>query len=376
MGREKFLYVVDSLDRFGATVQLDLLTAEIAREHEVHVVVLCGSNRLAANDARTVHCLEADLGPTSAISGNGLSWRRLAQAGWKLHRRVQEIGPTIVHAWGERAEQIALLGLWNVKVRKFVTRTDVILTDRIVTELARKKLGEDVEKYIVTHEEVKKSMVAQRYDASKFEVVAGTTLSNPQSDRETARKQLLEIGGIPANSKIAATVAPLNPRSRLKDLIWATDLLTCIRDDVHLFIFGRGSQRWRLKKFASQTEAGHHIHFVDCEMDAVDLIPGVDFYWQSHLREPLSPALMYAMHCGVPAISVYGPGTADVIGHQETGFAANFGARDEFARWTKYLLEQTESGNQLARQGKESLVGKFTVEQTAAGWLQLYQAGQ
>jgi len=85
---------------------------------------------------------------------------------------------------------------------------------------------------------------------------------------------------------------------------------------------------------------------------------------------------MYAMHCGVPAISVYGPGTADVIGHQETGFAANFGARDEFARWTKYLLEQTESGNQLARQGKESLVGKFTVEQTAAGWLQLYQAGQ
>jgi len=75
MGREKFLYVVDSLDRFGATVQLDLLTAEIAREHEVHVVVLCGSNRLAANDARTVErafvAAVGSGGVEAASSGSG-----------------------------------------------------------------------------------------------------------------------------------------------------------------------------------------------------------------------------------------------------------------------------------------------------------------
>ena len=230
-----------------------------------------------------------------------------------------------------------------------------------------KKLGQGVEKYIVPHEEVKTSMVAQHYDDTKFKIVP-SAVPQCRHDRTEARKQLLQLAGIPDNSKIAATVAPLVPRSRLKDTIWATDLLTCIRDDVHFFVFGRGPQRQRLKKFTSQTEAIGHVHFVESGCEGLALLPGVDFYWHSHLREPLAPAMLYAMNCAIPVVSVYGPGTAELIRHQETGFGVNFGARDEFARWTKYLLERTESGEQLARQGKESVQGRFTAKEFGEGY--------
>ena len=80
------------------------------------------------------------------------------------------------------------------------------------------------------------------------------------------------------------------------------------------------------------------------------------------------------MLSGVPVVSVYGPGTTELIQHQETGFATNVGARDEFARWTKFLLEQSEQGKQLADQGRASLEGKFPVSEMAAAYRDLYQS--
>ncbi len=368
MNQSKILFVVDALDDFSHVVQLDMLSRELASDFEVHVVVLCGGPIEQWPDSeRHMHFLEQH---SVSLGDRGLSWRRLGKSGFRLRKLCRRLQPEIVHAWGKAAEVIALLGLNASQHRKFVTRSNLISTGSLTVEKGIQKLAEGVEKYIVPHEEVKASMVAQRYDESKFEIVPTAVPDGLQ--KFPAREKLLQLAGLRDDSKLAATVAPLVARSRLKDTIWATDLLTCIRDDVHFFIFGRGSQRQRLEKFASQTEAGGHVHFVPVGAHAVDLLPGVDFFWQSHLREPLSASMLYAMKCGVPVVSVYGPGTAEVIRHQETGFAVNFGARDEFARWTKFLLEQTDSGQQLAIQGRDSVSGKFGIHQMAHGYRKVY----
>jgi glycosyltransferase involved in cell wall biosynthesis len=114
-----------------------------------------------------------------------------------------------------------------------------------------------------------------------------------------------------------------------------------------------------LQKFASQTEAQQHIHFLGTPANALKLIAGLDFFWQSHLREPLPGNLMLAMALEIPVISVFGPGTSEIIRHQETGFAVNLGARDEFARWTKYLIEMPEAAEKLAAQGRKYVLEKY-----------------
>ena len=368
--QKRILYVVDSLDRFGATRQLDLLTREISHDHDVHIAVLGGEDIIptcmtSEDVSRQFHFLAAS--PTDQPS-----FRTLTRSGLRLRKLLRRIEPAIMHAWCQPAERVALAAATEFEsIRKFVTELHIRPSTNMTMEAVDQRLGRPVQQYIVPHAEVKKSLVTHQYPEEKISI-APNAIGSATPSREIARRKLIQLGGLGNQVRLAGAVAPLVPRSRVKDLIWATDLLTCIRNDFHFFIFGRGSQRQRLERFAAQTEAGAHIHFVDSELHAFELIPGLDFFWQSHLNEPLPSAMHHAMLNNVPVISVYGPGTSESIVHQETGFAANFGARDEFARWTKYLLEQTEPGSQLARQGRESLKVELSVEAMANKYREAY----
>ena len=137
-------------------------------------------------------------------------------------------------------------------------------------------------------------------------------------------------------------------------------------------IFGKGLQKNRLQRFARMTESFHHVHFLGEPADADSMLAGLDFYWHSHLLEPLPVNLLAAMAAGIPTISVYGPGTSEIIRHQETGFAVNYGARDEFARWTKYLIELPDQAAKLSTQGKSFVEQNFTDPDYADKFLRLY----
>lgn len=371
MSRQRLLLVIDSLNRFGATRQLDLLTQELSSDFDIHIAVLdveaeTPSGLISNDDARSFHFLAANR-PSNTL-------RSLTRSGLRLRKLIRRLKPDILHAWCHPAERVALSAATEFKtLTRFVTELYLRPSSRLIAKAFDLRLSESVERYVVSHEEVKKDLIDHGYPERQISIVPGT-IGSVSPNREIARRKLVQIGGFGGHIHIAGAVAPLTPRTRLKDIIWATDLLTCIRDDVHFFIFGSGSQRKRLEKFASQTEAGHHIHFIDSEFAALDLIPGLDFFWQSHLNEPLPSALCHAMLSGVPVVSVYGPGTTELIQHQETGFATNVGARDEFARWTKFLLEQSEQGKQLADQGRASLEGKFPVSEMAAAYRDLYQS--
>ena len=365
MSKHSVLYVVDALDRFGVTRQLQLLVNAICNDFDVHIALLGSSyDESTFADSCTVHVLG---------KSNTANARTLAQSGFRLRKLIRKIEPNIVHAWCQPAERVTLaVSAQFDSVHKFVTELQLRPSTNMTMEAIDRRLGKPVVQYIVPHEEVKKSLASHQYREDKISIVPNA-LGASSIDREIARRKLIQLGGFGDHVHIAGAVAPLVPRPRLKDLLWATDLLTRIRDDVHFFIFGRGSQRKRLERLASQTEAGHHVHFIDSEIHAFDLIPGLDFFWQSHINEPLPSAMHHAMQNGVPVASVYGPGTSESIEHQETGFATNFGARDEFARWTKYLLEQMESGKQLAEQGRASMEGKFPVAEMVEGYRQLYR---
>jgi len=371
VSQKRVLYVIDSLVRFGATRQLDLLTGELANDFDVHVAVLdsppntVSCKALMFDETLTLHHLGA--------GGRSNNIRSLTRSGFRLRKLIRKLEPNILHAWCQPTERVTLAASFEFdSIPTFVTELHARPSTNMTMEAIDQRLGKDVRRYIVPHEEIKKSLVSHQYPAENIEIIA-SAIGQTSLDRTTARRKLIQLCGFGEHVNIAGAVAPLVPRSRLKDLIWATDLLTCIRDDVHFFIFGKGPQRKRLEKFAFQTEAGHHVHFVDSEMHAFELIPGLDFFWQSHLNESLPSAMHHAMQCEVPVISVYGPGTKELITHQETGFATNFGARDEFARWSKFLLEQTDQAKQLAEQGRASIKGKYPVAQMVEAYRKLYE---
>ena len=369
MSRKRVLYVIDSLRRFGATRQLDLLTKILATEFDVHVAVLDLANTAPAilvpeDDPRTFHFLASEE-PVSTL-------RSLSKSGLRLRKLIQRLEPDVLHAWCQRAERVALLAAIEFKsLKRFATELYLRPPSRMVSKAIDGRLAGTLEKVVASHDEVKKSLLEDGYPEQKIAIIANGFESH-EINRTDARRKLIDRCRYGEDVYLFGAVAELEPPSRLKDLIWATDLLTCIRDDVHFFIFGSGSQRERLQRFAYQTEAGDHVHFVENECDALELIPGLDAFWHSHLNEPLPSVMCHAMSSEVPVISVYGSGTSELIDHQESAFATNLGARDEFARWSKFLLEKPDQSQQLAEQGRQAIGSKYPAGQMVAAYRELY----
>lgn len=382
----RILFTIESLFSLGAAQQLKLLADSLVQKgHEIHVAVL-GEYAFEptqwTNAGIDVYFLNGDdKTPLNTLRDGFYVIKGLR----KLIRRV---APGIVHSWCGQAELLTLLATEDFPLARSLIKplerlrflcTELFLQPekRFTRQAVENRLGNRVERMIVPHDSVAKHLVENGYRQSRINVVPNAVSKlEPSVDRAQARRDVLTRLGLPDSTYLAGAVAPLIHRSRLKDLIWATDLLTVIREDFHFLIIGTGTQLRRLKRFSALTESNSHIHFLGHPESPERVVAGLDFYWHSHLRDPLSGSLLAAMAAGVPAISVYGEGTRKIIRHQETGFAVNFGARDEFARWTKYLIEQSDPAQKLARQGQQFVRKNFEVGTMVDGYLAIYDSSE
>ncbi len=140
--------------------------------------------------------------------------------------------------------------------------------------------------------------------------------------------------------KMIGTVCPLEARAGLKHLIWALDQMKCVRDDLRLVVWGTGSQRTELRRYADKIGLLDWIQWrlpgsgVRTEM--IDL----DFYWQAPRSEAIPPELVAALLMGLPTIAPRSAATLELAKTFSTCLATiPWGARDEMARQTQQWLE-------------------------------------
>ncbi len=374
---QHILFVIVNLFPLGAAQQLKVLAAGlVARGCKVDVAVL-GQRSFEPTDWN-----DLDIAVTF-LNGDDKTPLHTMRDGFhvvkELRQLIDSTEPTIVHTWCGAAELLTLAAVQKIPFTKPLKRFRLIGTElyrqpekRFLRQFLENRMSRRVERMIVPHKTVKQHLVENGYREPRISIVPNSVVSSVPVNRFESKRELLGRIGVPDDSKIAGTVARLHHRTRLKDLIWATDLLTCIREDFHFVIIGTGPQLRQLKRFTALTESKSHIHFLGHPESPETLVAGLDFYWHSHLNDPLSGNLLSAMACGIPAISVLGDGTAPIIRHQATGFAVNFGARDEFARWTKYLIEQTDSAEQLASQGRDHALAQFDKSAMIDGYVRIY----
>lgn len=374
----RVLFVIDSLFPLGATRGLISRALDRAENgHEVHLAVPCDQRdrEWIQNLPFTLHELPAGTGQRSTGSENDSPHlfdftRHALQLVIRLAALIRDLNPEAVEACGEQAATWTGLAAmrWTALRRKQPEWINHLFCTpsrhRSPLQWLQRLSGFRFDKAIVSHGRLKDTLVRgnlyRSIELSPNDL--NSVRSNPcfqLEDSITARAHLRERLGLDESTWIAGAVAPLIPRSRLKDLIWATDLLSVIRADFHFVIFGLGSQYQRLQTFARLTEAADRVHFLGEPEGAWSMFQGLDVFWQSHLHEPLAQNVLAAMWARIPVISVLGPGLAELIKHQQTGLGVNFGARDEFARWTKYLIEQAASAIMIRDQAREFVENRW-----------------
>lgn len=362
--RHRVLQIIPTLDRSGAEKQMCLLAAGLpAAEFDVQVCALTRGGPLQDTLARASV-------PVTVI---GKRWRVEPHAWWRLRQHVRRVAPDLIQTWLFAANAYGRAAGWSCGVKHLLANERCVDPWKGWTELAVDRALARVTQRIVTNSSAVRDFYARHGLPADKLVVIPNGVDLPPPPPPATRLALLAEFGLPAGSRVIGLVARLWPQKRIKDAIWAADLLKVIRSDVQVLIFGDGPQRARLEKFRDQVLIRDRVHFVGARNDLAQWLPHFDLLWSTSAYEGQSNAILEALAAGVPVIATDIPGTRDLIAHEATGFLYPVGDRAMLARYTNRLLDQPETCQKLAAAGRRWVQDEFSVGRMVERYTALYR---
>jgi len=361
----RLLLVIPTLVRGGAEKQLSLLARGLPRaEFDVHVAVLTHTGPLEGE------LREAEI-PVTVI---GKRWKLDPLCYWRLQRYIRGLAPDVVHTWLFAANAYGRQAAASVGVKHLVAGERCVDPWKGGWQLTIDRwLAGKTDRIATNSTGVKEFYVSRGLPAEKFVVIPnGMTIDG--SGTATRREELLAELKLPAGARLIGAVGRLWPQKRVKDLIWAADLLKTTREDTHLLIVGDGPQRQRLERFRDQSLIADRVHFLGERDDVPRLMPHFDVLWLGSEYEGQSNAILEAMAAGVPVIATDIAGNRDLVVDGTTGYLVPVGDRFEFTRRTHWLLDDEALRQRMGEAGRQRVLTEFTVEKMVERHAGMYRA--
>jgi glycosyltransferase involved in cell wall biosynthesis len=359
----RVLHIIPTLDRSGAEKQLMLLATGLPRdEFDPHVCVLTRTGPY-----------EADLHQAGVpVKVIGKSFKVDPAAFFRLKRHIAELRPDVVHTWLFAANSYGRAAALAAGVKHVIAAERCVDPWKVWHELAIDRwLARRTARIVVNSSGVRDFYVDHGLPVEKF-VVIPNGMPPPESST-VSRSDLLAERGLPLNARLIGAVGRLWPQKRMKDLIWAADLLKVIRDDVYLLIVGDGPHRERLEQFRRQVRIEDKVHFLGHRSDVSRLMPHFDLLWLASEYEGLPNVVMEAMAAAVPVVATDISGNRDLVVPNETGYLVPVGDRAAFARQANKLLDDLELSRRLGEAGRQRILTDFTIEKMVERHAQLYR---
>lgn len=360
----RVLQIIPSLDRCGAEKQLTLLAIGLPRERfDVHVCALTRGGPL-----------EQPLGEAGIpVTVIGKSWKFDPLAYRRLRRLIVELQPDIVHTWIFAANAYGRWAARSAGVKHLVAGERCVDPWKRWHELALDRyLARHTRRIVTNSSGVRDFYAGHGVPADKFAIIPnGVGPSAPPVPKP--RDELLAELGLPAAARLIAAVNRLWPQKRVKDLIWAADLLKIVNPNAHLLVVGDGPQRWRLERYRDQCEIRDCVHFLGQRDDVPSLLAQCDCLWLGSEYEGQSNAILEAMSAGLPVIATDIPGNCDLVVPDQTGYLVPVGDRAAFARRTNALLNDPELARRLGAAGRQRVQSEFSIEKMVARHAALYE---
>ena len=359
----RILYLIPTLDRSGAEKQLAMLATGLPRvEFDLEVVALTRGGPYAES------IREAGIRLTMI----GKRWRFDPFALQQLKAVIRDRKPDIVHSWlfaGNAYGRLALgqqprpkivvsercVDVWKAGWqlwfdRKLIPRTDWMVANSEPVADFYRGLGFPADRLSVIHNGVSVVDPAQRMRASMFEEF-----------------------NIPPGHRVVGYVGRLANQKRLKDLLWAFELLQSLDPDVTFLIVGDGPERESLELFARRIRVDDHVRFTGHRLDASSLLQQFDVFWLASDFEGQSNSLMEAMAHGVPVIVSDIPPNLELVTHDETGLVVPVGDRPEFTKAAARLLAEPETAARLSTAARARMQSDFSVQGMIDAHVELYR---
>jgi glycosyltransferase involved in cell wall biosynthesis len=359
----RILHIIPTLDRAGAEKQLALLVAGLPRERfEPHVCCLTRGGPLEAD-------LRAAGIPVTII---GKRWKADPLAYVRLKQHIRSLQPALVHSWLFAANAYGRAAALACGVPKIVAGERCADFWKSGWQFTiDRRLARRTDRIIVNSTGTREFYIRHRLPEQKF-----VTIPNgvpPAGSTDCSRAAMLAEFKLPDDARVVGVVGRLWPQKRVKDLIWAADLLHLMQTNLRVLILGDGPQRRMLERFTALIGGEDFVRIVGHREDAARFIPHFDVLWNGSEYEGQSNAVLEAMAAGVPVVASDIPGNRELVVDNETGFLQPVGSRAGFTSSTDRLLQDAELARRLGEAARRRTAEQFSVEKLIERHVSLYE---
>lgn len=280
---------------------------------------------------------------------------QLMQAFFSFRKTVRLFKPDIIHAHMMTG---ALLSRYLKGFQKYKIVTHV--HNEFQKSADYMKVGDSV---IAVSQAVAKSMESRGVEEQKLRVVLNGTIGS---------KRVEDSEDISLKGRSIVTVAGLNERKGIADLIEAFDIISVECPDTELYIVGDGPDRELFKRRAAQSFNYQRIHFEGFQADPQKYMSSSEVFVLASHKEPFGLVLIEAREVGCAIIATDVDGIPEALDYGESGMLVPPKAPDKLAEAIITMLcdeEMRQKYKHTAQQGLEF----YKVERVAKETLKIYE---
>src|SRR5207237_8736277 len=137
---------------------------------------------------------------------------------------------------------------------------------------------------------------------------------------------------------------------------WEFDMLKYRYTDLCLVVAGTGPGRCNLERFARNIGARDRVHFVGAQPDLSPFYRRAEVVWVPGLSGDGLNIVLEAMAHGRPVMVSRHPRLCDAIVEGKTGWLVQPGDKVALARRTRWLLENVEQRDEIAKAGRQNVM--------------------
>ncbi|MEE2705916.1 MAG: glycosyltransferase [Planctomycetota bacterium] len=360
---KRILQIIPSLDRAGAEKQFTLLATHLdPGEFDVHTCALTRGGPYEADLARH----------ETPFTSIGKSWKVDPRAYFRLKKLIRRLQPDLVQTWLFAANAYGRAAALGCGVKTVVGSEQCADPWKRWHELSIDRyLARRSARIVVNGRGVRDFYVGQGIDSQRFELIENGIAAHQPGGR--TRDELLRELKLPADAKLIAAIGRLWLQKRVRDVIWAVELLQNVRDDVHLLIVGDGPERRRLEKFRDNVQLQRRVHFLGHRNDVPEFLEHIDVLWSASMYEGLPNTIMEAMAAGVPVVATDIAGNNDLVADGQTGYLVKVGDTAGLARCAIKILADKRLSLRLAEAARNEMLTKYPIKNMVDRHAELYR---
>jgi glycosyltransferase involved in cell wall biosynthesis len=290
----------------------------------------------------------------------------------RLLCHIRSLKPDLVHTWIFAAGSYGRAAARLAGVKHLVAGEYCVDRWKSAWQWAvDRRLAKHTDRFVANSPAVRDYCAEHGIPADRFEVIPNGVA--PPRSSDVTRSELLAELQCPPDAKLIGVVGRLWPQKRVKDLIWAADLLRVLHNNLRLLIIGDGPERSILERFARLASDLDHVRFLGHRDDVWRLMPHLDVFWNGSGYEGQPNAVMEAMAAGIPVVASDIPGNRELVVHNETGFLVPIAGRAARARATDQIFTDPALAAALGAAARRRMAEHFSVDQNIHRHVEMYR---